>query len=45
MEVVITIDDESVPASQTMSFGKLTEFMTVYDLKKKIEDKRGYPID
>lgn len=44
MEVSIHIDDEAAPASMT-SFGNFTEGMTVYDIKKRIFERFGYPPD
>lgn len=44
MEVTVTIDDESVPTAST-TFGHFTEQMTVIDIKKRIKDRFGFPVD
>jgi hypothetical protein len=44
MEVTVHIDDESIP--QTLAtFGAFTETMTVYDIKKRIQERFGFPPD
>ena len=37
-------DEESAPCSMT-TFGSFGENMTVYDIKKRIQDRFGYPVD
>lgn len=37
-------DEESAPCSMT-TFGSFGENMTVYDIKKRIKDRFGYPVD
>ena len=44
MEVTIILDLESAPCGTT-TFGNFTDSMTVYDVKRRIKDRFGYPID
>ena len=44
MEVTIAIDDEAAPMG-TATFGNFTDRMTVFDIKKRIKDRFGYPVD
>jgi hypothetical protein len=44
MEVTIILDEESAPCG-TSTFGNFTDSMTVYDLKRRIKERFGYPID
>ncbi len=44
MEVTIILDEESAPCGAT-TFGNFLDTMTVYDVKWRIKDRFGYPID
>ena len=44
MEVSIIFDDESAPVQLT-TFGDFTETMTVFDVKKRIQERFGYKMD
>jgi hypothetical protein len=44
MEVSIIIDDEAVSTPMT-TFSNFTHQMTVYDIKKRIKDRFGFPED
>ena len=45
MEVLVTIDDESVSQNRHMSFTRLKDNMTVFDIKKLIKERCGYAVD
>ena len=44
MEVTVMFDEESAPCGMT-TFTNLTQTMTVYDIKRKIKDRFGYPVE
>jgi len=44
MEVTINFDDEAAPVTMT-TFGNFAETMTVHDIKKRIKERFGYPVD
>lgn len=44
MEVTIAIDDEAAPTGLT-TFGNFSEHMTVFDIKKRIKERFGFPVD
>ena len=44
MEVTVVLDEEGAPTGIT-TYGNFTDMMTVYDIKKRIKDRMGYPID
>jgi len=45
MEVTIILEEESGAPGGATTFGNFTESMTVFDIKKRIKERYGYPVD